>query len=600
MFKKLVLPAMLAAFFACPGLAQTPSAYQLQDNAGAKFLVKDFICGSINPLPTVCPASVPIDVFGNPLAGGAGTTNPNGTALYVQGVTGGVPLTVNLGTLNGAATATLQNSILTAIGGLGVPLQQGGSVGITGTPTVNLGSIGGAATQTTLAAVLTALGTPLQAGGQVTNAGTFAVQLTGAANNINNIAGTISLPTGASTAALQTTGNTSLSTITTNTGTTNTDIGAPGAVACATDTSSCSLNQIAQRLAQRLTTINTTLGTPFQAGASIANTAFGISGTLPAFAATPTFNIGTAPTIAVTGTFFQATQPISAVSLPLPTGAATSANQSTAVSSLATIATNTGSVNLTSLSGTSLVGGGVAGLLAVGGNVASAATDSANPVKVGGVFHTSLPTFTDGQRGDLQIGQKGALITQLTGANTTTAIGAAGTGSDGIGAFTALGVASAQLLENGTNFDRAREISAALTSGMGTAAVAIAPTSAAAAGITPVLSGSAVSGLILKASAGNLYSVYATNATTTPGYLMTFNSTTVPADGPVTPVDCVPIPASSSTLAGNASLSNGSAPPDAFSAGISVAVSSTGCFTKTTSGSPPTGGLTAFIKGRVQ
>ena len=42
-----------------------------------------------------------------------------------------------------------------------------------------------------------------------------------------------------------------------------------------------------------LTTINATLGTPFQAGGSIGNTAFGISGTLPAFASTPTFNIGT-------------------------------------------------------------------------------------------------------------------------------------------------------------------------------------------------------------------------------------------------------------------------------------------------------------------
>jgi hypothetical protein len=36
-------------------------------------------------------------------------------------------------------------------------------------------------------------------------------------------------------------------------------------------------------------TINTTLGSPFQAGGSIGNTSFGISGTLPAFAATPAF-----------------------------------------------------------------------------------------------------------------------------------------------------------------------------------------------------------------------------------------------------------------------------------------------------------------------
>lgn len=37
--------------------------------------------------------------------------------------------------------------------------------------------------------------------------------------------------------------------------------------------------------------------------------------------------VDTAPTTAVTGTFFQATQPVSASSLPLPTGAATSAKQ---------------------------------------------------------------------------------------------------------------------------------------------------------------------------------------------------------------------------------------------------------------------------------
>jgi hypothetical protein len=41
--------------------------------------------------------------------------------------------------------------------------------------------------------------------------------------------------------------------------------------------------------------------------------------------------------IAVTGTFFQATQPVSAASLPLPTGAATAANQATEIASLASI-----------------------------------------------------------------------------------------------------------------------------------------------------------------------------------------------------------------------------------------------------------------------
>jgi hypothetical protein len=46
--------------------------------------------------------------------------------------------------------------------------------------------------------------------------------------------------------------------------------------------------------------------------------------------------------IAVTGTFWQATQPVSAVSLPLPTGASTSALQTTTNTDLATINTTLG------------------------------------------------------------------------------------------------------------------------------------------------------------------------------------------------------------------------------------------------------------------
>lgn len=67
-------------------------------------------------------------------------------------------------------------------------------------------------------------------------------------------------------------------------GTITANIGTGGSLATAA-------NQVATNTT--LSTINTTLGSPFQAGGSIGNTAFGISGTLPAFAATPTFNLGT-------------------------------------------------------------------------------------------------------------------------------------------------------------------------------------------------------------------------------------------------------------------------------------------------------------------
>ena len=46
------------------------------------------------------------------------------------------------------------------------------------------------------------------------------------------------------------------------------------------------------------------------------------------------------------------------------------------------------------------------------GNAASGATDSGNPVKVAGKYNSTVPTFTDGQRGDLQISSRGNLMTE--------------------------------------------------------------------------------------------------------------------------------------------------------------------------------------------
>ncbi|HUC90008.1 MAG TPA: hypothetical protein VMR45_04355 [Patescibacteria group bacterium] len=49
------------------------------------------------------------------------------------------------------------------------------------------------------------------------------------------------------------------------------------------------------------------------------------------------------------------------------------------------------------------------------GNVAASTTDSGNPVKVGGKYNASVPTLTDGQRGDLQLDNSGNIrITQAT------------------------------------------------------------------------------------------------------------------------------------------------------------------------------------------
>lgn len=52
-------------------------------------------------------------------------------------------------------------------------------------------------------------------------------------------------------------------------------------------------------------------------------------------------------------------------------------------------------------------------VVAASGSVASGATDSGNPIKIGGRFNTTMPTLTDGQRGDAQFTSRGALIAEL-------------------------------------------------------------------------------------------------------------------------------------------------------------------------------------------
>lgn len=72
--------------------------------------------------------------------------------------------------------------------------------------------------------------------------------------NITNISGTISLPTGASTSANQTTGNTSLGNIDTSTAAVNTNLGAKADAAASTDTGTFSLIALFKRSLQDWTT----------------------------------------------------------------------------------------------------------------------------------------------------------------------------------------------------------------------------------------------------------------------------------------------------------------------------------------------------------
>lgn len=122
--------------------------------------------------------------------------------------------------------------------------------------------------------------------------------------------------------------------------------------------------------------------------------------------------------------------------------------------------------------------------------------------------------------------------------------------------------------------------------------VLAAPTADATMGITPIVAGSSASSAVLKASAGNLYSVYATNTGASDGWLMVFNATSLPGNAGTTAgtasgnlQDCIKVPAGTSQ-----SINYNPGPPEPFTVGITAVFSSTSCGTLTASAN-------AFIHG---
>ena len=133
-----------------------------------------------------------------------------------------------------------------------------------------------------------------------------------------------------------------------------------------------------------------------------------INGVAPAFgtgvrgATVQRVTIATDDSVPVTGTFYQATQPVSAASLPLPSGAATSALQTQPGVDIGDVTINNASgasaVNIQdggnsiTVDGTVAVSGTVATSMATNtpvGNVAHDAADSGAPIKTGGRARTT-------------------------------------------------------------------------------------------------------------------------------------------------------------------------------------------------------------------
>lgn len=166
----------------------------------------------------------------------------------------------------------------------------------------------------------------------------------------------------------------------------NTNLGAPGSAACATDTGSCNGNSLLQRLAQRLTTINTTLGTPMQQTG-------GTIGLVAGSAIVGNFRIDqTTP-----GT----TNGVVVNSSALPSGAATAANQATMITAMGSPMQQTG--------GTVGLVAGEAHVGEVGGNLLPITNDltTSNATIATGQSIGGLQTLTSAVRISGSLGASG-------------------------------------------------------------------------------------------------------------------------------------------------------------------------------------------------
>lgn len=124
----------------------------------------------------------------------------------------------------------------------------------------------------------------------------------------------------------------------------------------------------------------------------------------------------------------------------------------------------------------------------------------------------------------------------------------------------------------------------------GVVAVSPGPSSASGAGVAYTSSAALAANQVVKASAGNLYSFDVSADSTLSAaawWIMIYDAASAPVDGAVTPAKCYAMPA------GTTGYAAAFFTPLRLGTGITIGVSTAGCFTKTAS-------THAFISGDAQ
>lgn len=320
----------------------------------------------------------------------------------------------NLATLAGAVTSSIVQTNIKQMNGVTVTM--GNGISGTGVQRVTIAS--DSTGQIALAAGTAEIG-------NVKNSGTFAVQAAQSGTwNITNVSGTISLPTGAATAAKQPALGTA--------GTASSDVITVQGIASMT-----ALKVDGSAVTQPVSgTITATISSSTNAGATAKTsdydtgagtdtvTMFGIAlpasgGAVAGGTATNPIQVSLANTAANSTAIkvdnSAVTQPISAASLPLPTGAATAAKQpalGTAGSASADVISVQGVASMTALK---VDGSGVT--QPVSGTVSITANSAINVAQIGG---SSTSTVASGvQKVAIADSSAAAFLSAATGLNST-------------------------------------------------------------------------------------------------------------------------------------------------------------------------------------
>jgi len=302
----------------------------------------------------------------------------------------------------------------------------------------------------------------------------------------------------------------------------------------------------------------------------------------------------------------------SGVSLPLPTGAATSALQSSQVSSLTTLITNlgspvqagstlsiAGSLGITSIGGTNISGGslpvtvsnsptvsvsGTPSVLLSSGSSLSLNGTISSSASYAGATGSAIPSYADfmgfsNSSGSL-VGVSASNPLPITGSITANNSSVGATATTAPTSATELGYVSSGgslLAVSSTN---------GLPVSVGNTITIAGSVASSLTAIAPINSSALESQHLLKSSAGTLYSYTLSNTGSVAGWVVVSNIGSTLTAGAITPVECLPISA-------GGFVNHTENPPLSLSSGIVVAFTTSSCFTLATSS-------VAFITGQIQ